>query len=97
MVGMCGGEEVQIQKGERREVSPDAATVHLIGKKLLQEFTHIAAARREQYAFAFFEELRELVNVGGVGADRKRRQSLLDSEVVEKAGKHARVGFGSHG
>ncbi len=50
----------------------------------------------QQQALAFFQKFRELANVGGVGADGKRRQSLLDSQIVEKAGEHARVRFQGH-
>src|ERR1700674_5654818 len=67
-----------------------------MGKKLLQEFANVIAARGNQQALAFLQKLRELQHVGGVGADGKRRKPLLDSEVIEKARKHVRVGAGSH-
>ena len=68
-----------------------------MGKKLLHEFANLVAAHAKQQALAFLQKLRELQNVGGVGADGKRRKPLLDSEVIEKARKHARVGAGGHG
>src|SRR5580693_156812 len=67
-----------------------------MGKKLLQEVAHIDTASRQQQALALFQKFRELADVGRVGAYGKRRQTLLDSQVVEKAGEHTRVGFRSH-
>src|SRR3984957_16923830 len=81
---------------QRRELPPDATPIHLIGKKLLQEIAHITASRLQELAFVFFQELTELANVGRVGANRKRCQSLLNPQVVEEAGEHARVGIRSH-
>src|SRR5258708_36845780 len=81
---------------ERGEFSSHTAAVDLIGKKLLQEIAHINTARTQQQAFASCQEFRELADVGGVSADGERSQSLLDSQIVEKAGKHARIGFWGH-
>ena len=80
-----------------RKLPAYASAIHLMGKKLLQEFADVIAARGKQQALAFLQKLRELQNVGGVGADGKWRKPLFDSEVIEKARKHARVGAGSHG
>src|SRR5260370_40259992 len=78
---------------ERGEFSSHTAAVDLIGKKLLQEIAHINTARTQQQAFASCQEFRELADVGGVSADGERIQSLLESQIAEKAGKHARIGF----
>src|SRR5208282_2817790 len=80
-------QQVTIEMSQRREFSPDAAAIDLIGEKLLQEIAHIGTASRKQQPLAFFQKLRELENVGGVRRDGKRRQSLLDSQVIEKTGK----------
>src|ERR1700733_3960969 len=89
-------QQVAIKMTKRRKLSSYAAAIHLMGKKLLQEVAHIDAARRQQQALTLFQKFRELAHVGGVSADGKRRQSFLDSQIVEKAGEHARVCFRSH-
>src|ERR1700686_4658691 len=88
--------QVTIKMTQRRKFPSHAAPVHLMGKKLLQEFTHIVAPRREQEPFPLFQELGKLEYVGGIGGNRKPRQSLLDAQVIEKAGEHVRVRLRSH-
>src|ERR1700722_8432126 len=79
-----------------RELPPHGAPIHLIRKKLLQEFADLIAPRREQRTPALFQKLRELANVRAVGADRKWRKPFLDSQVVEKAGEYVRTDLGRH-
>src|SRR6266478_174137 len=81
---------------KRGELPPHAAAIHLMGKKLLQKLAYLIAPRGEQQPFALFQKLGELTNIGCVGGNRKRRQSLLDPQIVEKSGEHRRIGIRSH-
>ena len=81
---------------QSRELSPHAASVHAIGKKLLQEFTHVVSPRSQQLPLPFFQELGKLRDIGCVGSNRIARQPFLDVNVVEKSGKQASIGFGRH-
>src|ERR1700730_4061068 len=67
-----------------------------MGKKMLEKIAYVDASCGKQHALMFFQESGKLADVGGISADRKWRQPLLDSQVVEKAGEHARVGIESH-
>ena len=96
MIDFLVEQQITIKMTQRRKLPPYTTTVHLMGKKLLQEFAHIVAPRGEQEPFPLFQELGKLEYVGGICANRKTRQPLLDAQVIEKAGKHVRVRFGSH-
>ncbi len=58
---------------------------------------HIATPGLQQRALALREEFGELANVCGVRRNGEWRQSFLDLQVIEKAGKHTGIGFGRHG
>src|SRR5580693_6794087 len=79
-----------------RKLSPHAAAVDLMRKKLLQEVAHIDASGSQQQTLALVQKFRELADVGRVSADGKRRQPFLDSQIVEKTREHTRVGFRIH-
>src|ERR1035441_2846018 len=81
---------------QRRKLSPHTAPVDLMRKKLLQEFPHIVPPSGEQKPLMLLQVLGELQHVRRIGADRIRRQPFLDAQVIEKAGKHARIRLGSH-
>src|ERR1700675_207195 len=81
---------------QRRQFSSHAAAIHLIGEKLLQKIADIDALRRQQQPLTLFQKFCELAYVGGVGPDGKRSEAFLDSQVVEKAGEQARIGFRGH-
>src|SRR5580700_8126123 len=81
---------------QRRKLATNAPPVHSIRKELLKKLAHVLAACRHQEPLPFLEKLRELSDVGGIGRYRQPRQSLLDSQIVEKSGEHARIGLRSH-
>ncbi len=67
------------------------AAVNRIAEQLLDELAHMVALRIEQRALALLQKTGELPNVGGVGRDGKRRQSLFDLQIVEEPFDHASV------
>jgi len=81
---------------QRRELTPHTAAIDLMRKKLLQKITDVGTARRQERTFIFFQEFRELADIGSVSTRSKRRESLFDFQVVEKTRKHAGVGIRSH-
>ena len=63
-------QQIPVEMPQRRKLPPHAAPVHLIGKKLLQKFPHIAAPRRQQQPLPLLQKLGKLQDVRGVSADR---------------------------
>ena len=81
---------------QRRKLPPHAPAIDLMRKKLLQKFPHIVSTRRQQQALMLLKKLGELQDVSRVSADGKPRQPFLDSQIIKKARKHARVRLSSH-
>ena len=50
----------------------------------------------EQRALVFLQKAGELPDVGGIGRDGERRQTLFDLQIVEETVDHAGVGCGRH-
>ena len=89
-------QKIPIEVTQGRKLASHAASIDLVGEKLLQKFTNIVAARREQRPFSIVKKFRELTDVGRVSGNRKPSQTFLDAQVIEKAGKHPRIGFERH-
>src|SRR5580692_820630 len=90
-------EQITIKMPQGRKLAPHTAPIHLMRKELLQKLADVVAPRGQKKPFLTLQKLGELEYVRRISADRVRRQPLLDAQVVEKARKHSRIGFGSHG
>src|ERR1700748_3444255 len=89
-------QQISIKMPQRRELPTHAPPIHAIGKQLLHEFADVIAARRQQEAFSFFQKSGELSDVRAVSGNRQLCQTFLDLQIVEKSGKHGRVGLRRH-
>ena len=69
---------------QSRKFASHRTAVDGIAEQLLDELAHMVALGIEQRAFVFLEKSGELPNVGGVGRDSERRQTLLDLQIVEE-------------
>ena len=86
-------QKIFIKMPQCGEFAAHRAAVHRVGKKLLNEIAHFIAAGGEERA-ALTQKSGELGDVGGVGGDGQRRQSLFDFQVVEEAGEDLSIGRG---
>ena len=84
-------QEITIKMAQGRKLASHGAAVNRIAEQLLDEFAHVVALGIEQRALALFQKTGELPDVGGVGRDGKRRQSLFDFQIVEEPLDHASI------
>ena len=90
-------QKIAIQVTQRREFPSYRTAIHGIAKQLLDKFAHMVALGIEQRAFVFFEKSSELSNVGGIGGNSQRRETLFDLQIVDEIHRgHARIGCGRH-
>ena len=70
--------------------------IYRVGEKFLDKIANFIAARVQRGVFLLREEGRELSDVGGIGGDRERRQSLFDFQVIKETSHQAGIGVRSH-
>src|SRR3954467_998957 len=89
-------QQITIKMAQCRELASHTAAIHLVGKKLLQEFANITSPRRQQSSLLPGEKLRKLIDVRGLRSKGEPRQTFLDSQIVEKSREHRRIGLDRH-
>ena len=62
-------QEIPIKMTQSGKFPSHAAPVHLMGKKLLQKFADVIAARGKQDALSFLQKLGKLPDVGRVSGN----------------------------
>ena len=89
-------QKIAIQVAQRRKLASHRTAIHGIAEQLLDELAHVVALGIEQCALVLLEKAGELSDVGGVGRDGERRQTLFDLQIVEESVDYAGVGFRGH-
>ena len=88
-------QQVLVEMPQRRQLARHAAPIDSIRQQRVQEVAHVLPPRIPQPALSFQQKLGILLQIGLVGRNAERRQSLLDLQIVEKRVQQPQIGIGT--